>query len=518
MITEQFVNTCCRIVISENKSIAPSLICDINDIISSLNPNDIPLLFRKKFQLLNTLVELKINTPNVDKNTLLDSVLTTGYFKDIESYINGINQMELTDEQVSKSIISIAQRKNLLNIEKNGQNIEKFIEKLKTNSFKNADEASSEWQSLICNAHSDIITKERNKHLHDITDLDLETDDYQPVINQIKQSYSGVNSISTGYDSFDKKMYGGFAPARLYMFCAPSGGGKSVMLINLVKNAAERNLLRHDTKKSVYIYISLENLIDESLLRLYSCLSNKTTNSIIANYEKEQYLIPTTVKQWLSDSNAKIKFKYFKPQQTSCMDILSYCNEIKAQYPNCEIKGIYIDYLDLMKPNYTNKSSDAYRLELGQITIDLKTLAVLLRVPVVTCTQVNRAAYDPKNKMNLANVGESMKKVDNSDWICMIQPREDEDEKSGAKNFSNDVKIMDCKVTKSRFGEKDFSIPFKANFSKFRFEELRKDSGLDIDENLQELSEKNKVADHITQIQNSRYMDEDESFNMDGFV
>ena len=49
-------------------------------------------------------------------------------------------------------------------------------------------------------------------------------------------------------------------------------------------------------------------------------------------------------------------------------------------------------------------------------------------------------------------------------------------------------------------------------------EELRKDSGLDIDENLQELSEKNKVADHITQIQNSRYMDEDESFNMDGFV
>ena len=120
--------------------------------------------------------------------------------------------------------------------------------------------------------------------------------------------------------------------------------------------------------------------------------------------------------------------------------------------------------------------------------------------------------------MNLANVGESMKKVDNSDWICMIQPREDEDEKSGAKNFNNDVKIMDCKVTKSRFGEKDFSIPFKANFSRFRFEELRKDSGLDIDENLQELSEKNKVADHITQIQNSRYMDEDESFNMDGFV
>lgn len=523
MITEQFVNTCCRLIISDNKSIPPNIISDINDIVSSIKDSDVPLIFRKKYQLLTTLVSLKTNDPNVESNVLVDSVLTTGYFKDIESYIEGITKLSLTDEQIKQCIDSISKRKSLLSISKNGEVIEKFLEKLKVNGFKDVDSATSEWQGIIGNVHTDIINKERAKNLHNITSLDLLNDDYEPVINQIKLSYSGVNSISTGYDSLDCHMYGGFAPSRLYMFCAPSGGGKSVMLINLVKNAVDRNLLRNDDRRAIYIYVSLENLIDESLIRLYSCLSNKTTESIIANYDEERYLIPNTIKNWLNDNNAIIKFLYMKPQYTNCFDIMSEVNDIKTQNPNCDVKAIYIDYLDLMKPNITSRSNDAYRLELGQITIDMKTLAVLLRVPIVTCTQVNRAGYDPKNKMNLTNMGESMKKVDNSDWICMMQPKEDDDEKSGARGSNTDLKDMDLKITKSRFGHKDVSVPFRTNFSKFRFEEIRKDTGLDIDVSLTELDQRNVVADKIAKTQNERYdlSEESESMDMegiDGFV
>jgi replicative DNA helicase len=307
------------------------------------------------------------------------------------------------------------------------------------------------------------------------------------------------------------------------MFCAPSGGGKSVMLINLVKNAVDRNLQRNDDRRAIYIYVSLENLIDESLIRLYSCLSNKTTESIINNYDEERYLIPKTIKNWLNDNNSIIKFLYMKPQYTNCFDIMSEVNDIKTQNPNCDVKAIYIDYLDLMKPNITSRSNDAYRLELGQISIDMKTLAVLLRVPIITCTQVNRAGYDPKNKMNLTNIGESMKKVDNSDWICMMQPKEDDDEKSGSHGTNFDLKDMDLKITKSRFGHKDVSVPFRTNFSKFRFEEIRKNSGLDIDVNLNEMDQRTIVSDKITKIQNERYdlTEESESMDMseiDGFV
>ena len=340
MITEQFVNTCCRLIISDNKSIPPNIISDINDIVSTIKDNDIPLIFRKKYQLLTTMVSLKTNDPNVESNVLIDSVLTTGYFKDIESYIEGIIKLPLTDTQIKQCIDSISKRKSLLSISKNGEVIEKFLEKLKVNGFKDVDSATSEWQGIIGNVHTDIINKERAKNLHNITSLDLLNDDYEPVINQIKLSYSGVNSISTGYDSLDCHMYGGFAPSRLYMFCAPSGGGKSVMLINLVKNAVDRNLQRNDDRRAIYIYVSLENLIDESLIRLYSCLSNKTTESIINNYDEERYLIPKTIKSWLNDNNSDIKFLYMKPQYTNCFDIMSEVNDIKTQNPICDVKAI----------------------------------------------------------------------------------------------------------------------------------------------------------------------------------
>ncbi len=517
MITEQFVNTCCRIILSDNKSIPPSVVSDIFDIVGSIKQESIPLLFRKKFQLLTTLIELKTNDPKAGKSFLMDSVLATGYFKDIESYLTGLTTLELSDEDVSKCIDSISKRKSLINIDKNGEQIESFLNKLKTNGFTDVDKATDEWQRIISNVHTDIIDKERNKNLHNITDLDLLNDDYEPVIHQIKLSYSGVNSISTGYDSLDRHMYGGFAPARLYMFCAPSGGGKSVMLVNLVKNAVDRNLARNDTKRGVYVYVTLENLIDESLIRLYSCLTGKTTQSVVENYEKEKQLIPVTIKSWLNDNNADIKFIYRRPNYTNCFDILSFCNTVKAQDVNCDIKAIYIDYLDLMKPNIRSQSFDAYRLELGQVAIDMKTLAVLLRVPVVTSTQVNRAGYDPKQKMNLTNIGESMKKVDNADWICMMQPQDVESEKTGNKVYNSDENIMNLLITKSRFGRKDVSVPFKTTFSKFKFEELHKDSTLDIDTDLNEQAELAKVSDRVTEIQNGNYMDDD-SMETDGFV
>ena len=44
-----------------------------------------------------------------------------------------------------------------------------------------------------------------------------------------------------------------------------------------------------------------------------------------------------------------------KPQYTNCFDIMSEVNDIKTQNPNCDVKAIYIDYLDLMKPNITSR-------------------------------------------------------------------------------------------------------------------------------------------------------------------
>ena len=88
-----------------------------------------------------------------------------------------------------------------------------------------------------------------------------------------------------------------------------------------------------------------------------------------------------------------------------------------------------------MKANRTT-NYDAYRLELGDITMDLKVMAVLTRCPVLTVTQLTRNSYNLKEQMTLANIGESMKKVDNADFVAMFQKRDQENEKTG--NLSKD--------------------------------------------------------------------------------
>lgn len=500
MLTEEFVNTCCAVLLSDNKSISSNIISDIGDIVSCVKDDTIPLLFKKKYQFLKAVLQLKSQDPRIDKSLLIDSILGSGYFKDIENYISAISDRQLTDDQIKKISSSINKRKTIISISKNGDEIEKFLTKFKNNDFQDIDTVVDQWDNIISSVHSDILDKKRTKDLHDITELDLLNDSYDPVLNAIELNYSGVNSISTGYQTLDKYTNGGLAPGRLYIFGATSGGGKSVMLINLIKNAVENNK-NNDDSINTYVYVTLENLIDETMVRLYCCLTKQKTKMILENYQTEKFNIEKTIKNWLILHKCNIKFIYRNPTKTSTFDILGYCENIRNQNLVTKICGIYVDYLDLLKPSGA-KSYEAYRFELGAVTMDLKVMAVLLRCPVVSATQLTRQSYDPNAKLTLANVGESMKKVDNADFIALFQKKDLESEKTGSSIFSRDDGELLLIIGKNRSGQKDVSISFRTDFSKFLIEEAPQSTGLDVDTDLIDLDKKSIIS-RIESIENN---------------
>lgn len=483
MVTEEFVNTCCSILLCDNNSVASSVIGDINEIVSSVNEDTIPLVFKKKFQFLRTLTEMKFQDPRADKSSIVDSILGGKYFQDIESYITVLCGRKLSDDQVNRCVETINKRKTMMSITKNGENIEKFLTRFKNNDFKNVDDILNEWSTVIGSVHSDILDKQRTKDLQDITELDLLNDSYEPVINQIQLNYSGKNSISTGYQLLDKYTNGGLAPCRLYIFGATSGGGKSVMLINLIKNAVTFNRNRDDDVVPTFVYVTLENLIDETMIRLYCSLTKQTTQAIISNYENEKNNIERTIKDWLIKNHCNIKFVYKNPTQTSTFDILGICDHIRAMNPRAKISGIMVDYLDLLKPSGAS-NFESYRFELGQVTMDLKVISVLLKCPVVSATQLQRQAYDPKNKVNLSNVGESMKKVDNADFVGLFQKKDNDSDRPESQIFDSDDGEMDLVIGKNRSGKKNIAIPFRTRFDKFLIEEAPQVTGLNIDDDI----------------------------------
>ena len=481
MVTEQFINLCNLLILSENQTVTPSVIADINDILSSQKLDQVPLLFRKKFELAQTWCNLKLADLKTDKAKLVDTVLVSGHFSDIENYITGISERSIEEEKIGKAIDSVNQRKQLLQVDINGKKLEEFLEKFKSSDYSNPDDALKDWGNLIGSIQGDIVKKQRDRDLHNITELDLSKDNYEPVINQIKVSYSGLDSVPSGYPELDKYINGGFAPARLYIFGATSGGGKSVMLINLVKNAVE-NCRKRDNEIPTFVYVTLENLIDETLMRLYCCLTEQTTDQVIKNYETERHKIGPYVKNWLAQYGCNVIFIYRKPQMTSSVDIMGYCDQIKGTNSNVSIKGIFVDYLDLMRANKSN-SYDAYRLEHGDITMDLKVMAVLTRCPVLTVTQLTRGSYNLKEQMTLANVGESMKKVDNSDFVALFQKKDQENEKTGnvSKDKYNEDTDLILTIKKNRSGSSERSIAFVATFSKFLIKQRNSSEALDID-------------------------------------
>ena len=83
--------------------------------------------------------------------------------------------------------------------------------------------------------------------------------------------------------------------------------------------------------------------------------------------------------------------KYFKGGSIGCLDIELIINEIIDKYGKDSLKGVFVDYLDILK---SDKPQELFRIELSHITLGLKTIAVEYNVPLLTATQTTRSGHD----------------------------------------------------------------------------------------------------------------------------
>lgn len=460
MLTDQFINLSCVICLDDNPKFTQSVIIDLKTILDSYDEEEVPLNFRKKLTLIKSVAKLRLERKSSD--IILDDILAGGHFQELDSYIKTMAQRKLQPEQIDSAVNKVCQRKQYISLSKDLPKLEEFSQKVKTNSFTDLGETVEHWSNLISNLHSGILDQKRKEARSNIRELDLLEDPYCDVIEQIAVSYSGKNSVSTGFDQLDSYMNGGFEPTRLYIFGGISGDGKSVLLSNFIKNAVEKN--ENTTGPlSIFPYFTLENLIDETLVRLYCNITDQHLKEVIKKFDDEKKKIEKLLKEWMLDYNSAIYMSYSAPTLTSVADLVSNTDLIKNRYGKRGIlRAVYADYLDLLKSGQT---FDLHRLEMGQVTIDMKVAAVMQAVPWVTVTQLNRGAYNDKENPTLANMSESIKKVEHSDFVGILKnTEENENEDPERKKAESDFKII---IGKNRSGPKNKVIKLKANFSKF---------------------------------------------------
>jgi archaellum biogenesis ATPase FlaH len=208
---------------------------------------------------------------------------------------------------------------------------------------------------------------------------DMGTDYFEDPRARLTKLKDGNGQISTGWPSIDKKLYGGFNRGELNIFCAGSGGGKSLFLANLGVNWALAGL------NVLYLTFELsEGLVS---MRLDSMMTGVSTREVFKSIDDVEIKV-----KMLGKKSGNLQVKYM-PSGKNCNDIRAYLKEYQVK-KGCKPDVILIDYLDLMMPLSVKVSPSDLFVKDKYVSEEIRNLAMETQCITVTASQLNRSAVE----------------------------------------------------------------------------------------------------------------------------
>ena len=208
---------------------------------------------------------------------------------------------------------------------------------------------------------------------------DMGTDYFEDPRARLSKLKDGNGQISTGWPSIDRKLYGGFNRGELNIFCAGSGGGKSLFLANLGVNWAQQGLN--------VLYLTFE--LSEGLvaMRLDSMMTGIGTREIFKNLDDVELKV-----KMLGKKSGNLQVKYM-PSGKNCNDLRAYLKEYQVK-KGCAPDVLLIDYLDLMMPLSVKVSPSDLFVKDKYVSEEIRNLAMETNCITVTASQLNRSAVE----------------------------------------------------------------------------------------------------------------------------
>ncbi len=466
MITESFLNSCFTLLLNKNSKVKKTKalykeILDILDFCEKKETLDIPVTVQSKLDCVKKISLLYLE----DKTTenILDSISFSENFKQHKDFLDLKMIEDISESDFQDIVKQVRLRTKINTLFENYDDLSNVLDSIKDGSFDSIDDLIEDYEITLKRLYSNMMESNRSLAIEATASLDLMKDDFEPVIKMITKKYDRTNRTSTGFTYLDNQvMFGGYEPSRLYIYGGGSGSGKSTILNNTIYKSAMQapDVLSKKMPKAgeinrVYIYVTLENTIEEALMRTYMPMFDRTIPQMLREISDGMDIKKRITNEFLK-SGSTIVMKYFPAMSIGPLDLMGVVDDVVEEYGKDSIAGLYIDYLDLLK---TDTKYDLYRIELGHITLSLKTLAVEYNIPVITGSQLSRGVYriDDAHKLNLDMMSESIKKVEHADCVILL-----------AKDPVNDT-IVHGKIGKNRAGKANLSIDFQVNFEIFKF-------------------------------------------------
>jgi replicative DNA helicase len=470
MVTETFLNECLRLIFSKKKRELEILVFqDIQYFLNSLQngifKGEIPVSVKSKFGLLSLICEHQIKGGSLSE--ILASIAISQKYKQYLDLIKRVSE-PFMDQKEQLTQIKIIQ--DLVAWSKLNKTFKKFSDYeqiVMSRNFDTIEEVISEWKDLVKTASADVSEYELKSRNELVSSLNTRDDSLDQIIEEIRKKYSKQNVITSGIAELDQEfLNAGFQPSRLYMFAGTSGVGKSLLLLNMAIRASLSSPYENpffkpskfdwfeDSPQRIFLYITMENYPYETWGRLYCSLLKKTKEEMLKlffNRTISSKSIKNEINEKMARSASSIQIDYFPANTISPATIAGLIQKYNQNPEEKSVKAVYIDYLDLLLPD---QRREFYRLDLGEIASNLKSIAGTFEIPIITATQLNREAYRSNKKSELGSemISESIQKLFISDFSAMMI-RDDSSSKDKDKDTDDLPLKVTLKVDKNRDGK-----------------------------------------------------------------
>jgi KaiC/GvpD/RAD55 family RecA-like ATPase len=233
---------------------------------------------------------------------------------------------------------------------------------------------------------------------------DMGTDYFEDPRTRLMGLKDKNGQVSTGWPTFDKKLFGGFNRGELNIFAGGSGAGKSLFLQNLAINFSQVGLN--------VLYVSLELSEQLVAMRLDSMMTGLPTREIFKNIDDVELKVKVAGK-----SQGAIQVKYL-PSGKNVNDLRAYIKEYQVK------KGyrpdvILIDYLDLMMPVSIKISPSDLFVKDKYVSEEIRNFAMDQKCVCVTASQLNRSAVE-EIEFDHSHISGGLSKIQTADNVIGI--------------------------------------------------------------------------------------------------
>ena len=221
------------------------------------------------------------------------------------------------------------------------------------------------------------------------------------------------NPISTGWDLIDNISKGGLGQKELGVVIAPTGAGKSMVLVHLGTQALKAG------KTVVHYTLELQDTVIGS--RYDSCLTKVPLGNLMSFKEK--------IYEEVQDIEGRLIVKEYPTKSATTHTIKTHLEKLKMR--NINVDMIIVDYADLLRPVRMQREK---RNELETIYEELRGIASEMECPIWTASQTNRSGLNAE-VITMEAISEAFNKCFVSDFIFTVSRTVDDKVANGGRVF-----------------------------------------------------------------------------------